>query len=369
MDSRIIEQSKEARELILNDLRIVIHAFNKFISIGDANKNLELSVKNYETFQGIFQSLKKNVHYIDSSDVSNLKEWKTAVDLIVLVERAFQEYRGFINHYFYIEKKILRQALASLQKLLDELEKTSTIQDEDIFEKVISDNAKNKTMSLRELIEHDVNEHDMFLEDGYGSVDEQYKDYILFSFYADKDEIHLSPVNQAYGDYLKTLDEEELEDIQSHDLESFKDDLENGDEYEGEYAFTAVIVNDMEDGITITSKNNRHIYIPFDSIKTYESEETLGEFFYKDSELVGYSYVHIEPTSAPADMAGIIFLEEVVSEDEIRDHLELYKVSRSIVGVKFKEQVYRFNLGNVSDIDYSLPYLLTMAEFRKLKDF
>ena len=59
MNNKIIEQSKEARELILNDLRIVIHAFNKFLSISDANKNLELSVKNYETFYGIFRSLKK----------------------------------------------------------------------------------------------------------------------------------------------------------------------------------------------------------------------------------------------------------------------------------------------------------------------
>ena len=369
MNNKIIEQSKEARELILNDLRIVIHAFNKFLSISDANKNLELSVKNYETFYGIFRSLKKNVHYIDTSDVSNLSVWKNAVDLILRIELAFHEYKGFINHYFYIEKMALKQALGSLQKILDELEKTSTIQNEDIFEKVIAENVKHKTMSLKELIDHDVAEHDMFLEDGYGSVDEHFKDFVLFSFYADKDEIHLSPLNQAYGDYLKTLEEEELEDIQSHDLESLKDDLENGDEYEGEYAFTAVIVNDMEDGITITSKNNRHIYIPYASIKTYEAEESLGEFFYKNSELVGYPYVHIEPTSAPADMAGILFLDEVVSEDEIRNHFELYEVSGSIVGIKFKEQIYRFNLGSVSDIDYSGSYLLTMDEFRKRKDF
>ena len=371
MNRFISEKSKESRELILNDLRIVIHAFNKFLTISDANENLELSVKNYDTFRGIFASIKKNVRFIDASDVNNLGDWNNAVEVIVRIEYFFKEYRGFINKYFYIEKSALRKLLDALSIINNRLEQTTTIDETTVFDSVQTSHTETKKIiSLRELIEQDVNEHDMFLEDGFSNIDNtDYKDFVLFSFYADKEEIHLSPLNQAFGDYLSGLEEDELSSLQSHDLDSMIDDLDKSDEFEGTYAFTAVIVNDIGDGVTITTKNNRKIFLDFDSVKDHNSDEMLGEFFYKNSELEGYPYIHIEPTSAPADMAGILFLEEEISEEAVRKYFEFYKVAGYIVGVKFKDQIYRFNLGNVSDIDYHESYLITTDLFRLLKGF
>lgn len=366
------ERSKEARELILNDLRIVVHAFDKFLSISDANKNLELSVKNYKTFEGIFSSVKRNLQYIDTRDVNNISEWQAAVNHVIRIEMLFTQYNGFINQYFYIRKIDLNLILKELNPLINRLEKTSTIDVHNDFftAPIIEPTVTRENTPLKELVKLDIQTHDMFIEHDLEKIDfSKYNDYILFSFTADKDEINLSTLNQAFGEYLLELGDDEISEIQSFDLESMIVDLDKEEDFEGEYKFSAVIVNDLDEGITVTSKENSEIYFEFSTINHFESNQALGEFFYENSELIDYPFVHIEPTSAPAHMAGLILLNEVVSEADIREHFGFYVVSGSIVGMKYKDQIYRFNLGDVDEIDNGDSYLVTIDVFRTLKGF
>ena len=371
--SNIIEQSRFAREMIGMDLNLVISSFEKFLELSASDRDLILSPKNYNAFSTLFQSINRYGYKISSEDVINVEDWKFAVDRINIIDSMFREHNGFLNHYFTINKKELTFILSELKGKLTKLENSPVRED---FAKVNSDRetyrkdqVSREQKSLGDLIKEDIEKYEMFLEDDLENIDlTEYHDFILFSFVADKNEVLLSPLNKAFGEYLLELDQDDFYDIDSYDLGDVISDLGMEDEYKGEYEFTAVVVTEIEEEITITTRS-KEITKDFDDLLIHNGPDTLGRYFYNDSNFVGAKYVHIKNTRAPADMAGIILLKERVNETDISKEFGFYAVSGQIVGMKYREQIYSFNLGNVYDIDNNDTYVVSLEDFLNLKEF
>jgi len=372
--SEKIDQSKLAREIIKMDLILVLNSFDKFLEISDTRKDLFLSPKNYNAFVKLFNSIKSNVSKIIIDDIINIDDWKYVVHKINVIESKFREHKGFINHYFAINKSELTHDMDSIRGIYPKLENSKS---RDRLEKSTSDSETPKqTVNSREkkglfeLIKEDVDNHGMFLEEDIENRDlSDYQDFILFSFFGEKQEILLSPLNQAFGEYLLSQGDEYASEITSFDLEDIRNEVETETELKGGYEFTAVILENVEDEIIVTTKNNNEILLNFDSIPRCDSGKVLGEYFYEDSRLIGADFVHIESTYAPADMAGLFLLKEKVDKFDIKKNLCFLTASGVIVGLRYKDQDYPFALGNIGDIESNYIYLVTIDKFRKLTEF
>ena len=373
--SEKLEKSRFSREIVKMNLYVILDSFDKFLSLSDSNRDLFISPENYNVFSDLFYSVDQNGSRISSEDVHNLDDWMYAIQKIHVISSLFREHKGFLKHYFSINKVELASLIREIRAVLTKLENSPVRENHDRVSSVESSGLNNNSISrtqksLIELIKEDVKIHGMFLEEKIDEIDfDQYKDYILFSFYGDKLEINLSPLNQAFGDFLLSQGEDEISAIGSFDLEYIKEDNDSDNEFEGGYEFTAVILEDVQDEIIVTSKNNPKINLAPDSINSCDSGMSLGDFFYKDSELVGFPFVHIETSSAPADMAGIIMLREEVSKLDLENDFCFLTASDSIVGVKYKNEEYRFALGNIGEVQYMDSYLITINSFRKLTEF
>ena len=352
MSNSIIE-SQVAREYIIRDIKVLIRYWQSIYSQRDHLLNCHVAEEQYNRLREITFRVRKDAQKLSMDDVSNIAEWQKMVAIINQIDSLFIEQKWSLEGGYVIQSGSLYNRINEVEIVLYRLEHSPK-------------KVRREELPLIQIVETDLEKNNIFFEGNEDSVNEPgIQDFILLTFYSEKDEIEFTPVNEPAGKYIlakgkafeETLDRSNFDSlIVEHQAEGF----------EGGYMETGVIINEVDDE-TIYTKTMDGFGFNCDELSQINIPTNIGEYFLEQIDAPKYPYYIILPTLADSDMSILFAVKEVVTLDDIYQKLKKIMVDGYWVGMAYEDDYQYFTLGYVHSIGNGKPFMVTIDEFRKLR--
>jgi hypothetical protein len=355
-------RSIKLAEYTITDITFFLRLLKELYSQRDNFNNVSISEDWIHTHQGFLFKLRKDATKL-SRDNSNGLEWNKTITILDQFESLLKKKGDYLSKRYETDGVSFYNLINEIELLLYRLNKKSITSDN------VGDSMKSRRDNddglLVERFRKIISQNEIFFEGNESILSgPEIKDFLLISFYADKDEIHFSGLNELAGKFLSTQSREFIEGLDRTGLEDFvSNHIE--DEFEGDYIQTGVYINSADDTKIFTDQIETQ-EIDLEGLESLVLEKTIGEFFLEQMDREIFPYYLVQPTNAPAEMTILFILKERFTLPQIQKRLRKVIANDYWVGMAFDDEIETFDLGLDDWISYDDPYLVTREKLLRL---